>query len=171
MNNTEKRSKRPVFKQPLTKYEKIIELLAATGVLICLIILIFAWGIVPERIPTHFGASGMPDGWSGKEALFFLPIGVILLYLLLSVISRYPHTFNYPCKITEENAKVQYQNARYLIGLLKTEIIWSFAYIQWITIRVATGQAEGLGALYLPVFLVIIFGTIGVYFYKARKYK
>lgn len=168
---TIKKYKRPVIKLPLTKSEKILELVSGLGVLLNLILTIVAWEIVPDKIPTHFGGSGMPDSWSGKEALFLLPFGVILLYLLLSVVSKYPHTFNYPCKITEENAKAQYQIARSLLVFLKTEIIWSFTYIQWMTVQVAIGKAAGLGGIYLPIFLIIIFGTIGVYFYKAIKYK
>lgn len=166
-----KKMQRPVLQLPLTNCEKIFEILSIIGVILNLILPIAMWDTLPERIPTHFGASGIPDSWGGKGSLAFLPIGVILMYMLLSVVSRYPHTFNYPWRITEENAKVQYLNARKLIVFLKTEIIWSFTYIQWMTIQVALGKSSGLGNMFLCICLLIIFGTIGVYFYKARKHK
>jgi len=103
--------------------------------------------------------------------LLFLPLGGAFLYMLLTVVSRFPHTFNYPCKITQENAEVQYLLARYLLAFLKAEIIWVFVYIQWMTIQVALGKAAGLGLVFLPVFLVLIFGTIAVYFYKSYRCK
>lgn len=164
-----KAADRPIIKLPLTGYEKILEILSGLGVLFCVIITVAAWRIIPAEIPTHFGGTGTPDSWGGKESLVLLPVGSIILYALLTVINKYPHTFNYPWRITEENAKRQYLNARYLLALLKTEIILVFAYIQLMTILVALGKARGLGSLFLPVFLVIIFGTIGVYFYKARR--
>lgn len=171
MNEVGNKNKRPVLRLPLSNCEKVIEVLSAIGVLLIFLIVITSWESVPGRIPTHFGSSGLPDAWGGKGSLVFLPIVVLVLYLLLSIVSKYPHTFNYPLKITEENARVQYQNARHLMAFLKTEITWSFTYIQWKTIQVAFGKAEGLGNIYLPILLIVIFGTIGVYLYKAKQYK
>ncbi len=42
-------------------------------------------------------------------------------------------------------------------------IVWLFAYIQWKTIQVALGQADGLGSAFLPVFLVVLTAT-AIYF-------
>lgn len=171
MNGLKKKKKRPELSLPLTKYEKILEFLSGAAVLFNILFTIAVWGTLPESIPTHFGAAGTPDGWGGKGSLAFLAVGALLMYMLLTVVSRFPYTFNYPWKITEGNAQVQYQNARYLLAFLKTEVIGSFVYIQLGTIRVALGKAEGLGRTFLPVFLVLIFGTIGVYFYKSWKYR
>ena len=44
-----------------------------------------AWPRLPERIPTHFGASGLPDGWSAKSvaSVFLLPItGIVMAFIL-----------------------------------------------------------------------------------------
>lgn len=171
MKDSKNKKKIPVLKLPLTKYELIFETLSIIGLLLLLTLTIVSWSDLPERIPTHFGFSGNPDGWGGKGSLAFLPIIAFLMHMLLSVVSKYPHTFNYPWKITEENAKVQYKYARSLLISLKAETIWSFIYIQWATIRVAFGKATGLGILYLPIFMILMFGTLGVYFYKASKYK
>lgn len=171
MSDSKKKSKQPVLKLPLTNVEKVIEIISAIGIFLIFIIVIISWNNLPEKIPTHFGSSGAPDGWGGKASLVLLPIGTIFLYMIMSFASKYPHTFNYPWKITEDNAKDQYQIARYLMGFLKVEVIWSFTYIQWKTIQVALGKATGLGIIYLPITLISIFGTIAVYFYKAREYK
>lgn len=39
---------------------------------------------LPERIPTHYGASGMPDGWGGKGAALLLPLLQIGIYVLFA---------------------------------------------------------------------------------------
>jgi hypothetical protein len=56
-----------------------------------------------------------------------------------------------------------------MIVALKAEIILLFAYLQQQTIQVALGKAEGLGIAFLPIFLILIFGTVGIYFVKAYQ--
>lgn len=145
------------------------EVLSVMGVLFTFILIYQSWGILPDRIPTHFGFTGQPDAWGSKEHLFFLPVIALAMYLFLTIVSRFPHTFNYPIKITEENAATQYLMARHLVAILKLETIWLFAYIQWVTIEVALGKATGLSNLFLPIFMVVMLGTLVVYFYKARE--
>lgn len=164
-----KNNKRPVLKLPFTGWENGLEVLSVMGVLFTFILVYQSWGILPDRIPTHFGFTGQPDAWGNKGNLFFLPIGTVAMYLFLTIVSRFPHTFNYPVKITEENAITQYLLARYLTALLKVETIWLFAYIQWVTIEVALGKATGLSNLFLPIVMVVMVGTIIVYVYKARE--
>ena len=169
MSLSKKNNKRPVLKLPLTGWENGLEVLSVMGMLFTFILVYQSWGILPDRIPTHFGFTGQPDAWGNKESLFFLPLIALAMYLLLTIINRFPHTFNYPVKITEENAETQYIMARHLIAVLKVETIWLFAYIQWVTIEVALGKATGLNNLFLPVLMVVMLGTIVVYFYKARE--
>jgi hypothetical protein len=91
----------------------------------------------------------------------------VILYLMLTVANRYPHKFNYLWPITAQNAREQYRLARLLLVWLKAEVIILFTFLEWATIRVALGQAEGLGVIFLPVVLVVMFGTVGIYFYFA----
>lgn len=162
---------RPVLKLPLTNLEKVLELLAGIGVLLSIAFIIAKWNVIPAEVPSHFGPSGMPDDWSGKETLIFLVVLNLLLYLALTIVCRFPHIYNYPWKITAENAQDQYQIARYLMVFLKTEIVWLLLYIESIAMLVSLGIVEGMGKAFLPVFLVIIFGSLGAYFYLARKHK
>ncbi|MGR6835880.1 DUF1648 domain-containing protein [Syntrophomonas erecta] len=163
--------KRPFIKLPLTRWEIWLEVLSALGILMLLFLVWQSWGTLPDKIPSHFGITGQPDAWGNKSSLITLPIIAIATHLLLTIVSKYPHTFNYPAKITEENAEFQYLMARYLIAVLKVEIIWLFAYIEWIIIKVALGKTTGLGNLFLPVFLLVMLGTLGVYFYNTSKKK
>lgn len=91
------------------------------------------------------------------------------LYILLTVVSKFPHTFNFPWAITEENAERQYQIGRAMIGSLKTELVWLFTYIEFGVIQVALGKIKGLGMLFLPITLIIVFGTILIWVVKGYK--
>ncbi|MDF2988824.1 MAG: hypothetical protein K0R50_4334 [Eubacterium sp.] len=162
--------KRPILKIPLS-YLEILEIVSLSGIITIFLYLFIAWEQIPEKVPTHFGSSGLPDSWGGRGSLLFLAFLIIPLYSLLTIISKFPHIFNYLCEITEANARFQYQNTRTMIVLLKTELIFIFGYIEWKSIQVAVGKASGLGTAFLPVLLLVVFGTIGIYIYRTIKYK
>jgi len=164
-----KRSPRPVLQIPKSSLEIGLETAAALGLLMMFYVAIKSWPLLPETIPHHFGVSGKPDAWGDKWILWLLPGISLVLYVGLTILSRYPHIYNYPWPITEQNAAAQYHLARTMIVALKAEIILLFAYLQQQTIQIALGKAEGLGVAFLPIFLILVFGTIGIYFVKAYQ--
>jgi uncharacterized membrane protein len=167
-SNIWKTEKRPVLDIPLSSMEIIIEITAVLGMFFSIYIIIQSWAILPNTIPTHFGPSGKPDGWGGKESLLLLPgLGILLIYVPMTILNRFPHIFNYLRPITEQNARVQYYYARLFMSCLKVEIVWLFAYMSWRTVETALGKAEGMGLWSLPMILILIFGTIGIYIYKS----
>lgn len=158
---------RPVLDLPRNAFENALEFLGAMGLLFMFAMVAQYWANLPERIPSHFGISGLPDAWSGKGTLLILPVLSVVLYGGLTVLSRYPHIYNYAWPITPKNAAAQYRLARQLVIVLKTAIVWIFAYLDWQTIQTALGRAQGLGQTFLPIFLVVVFGSLGFYLYKA----
>jgi uncharacterized membrane protein len=120
----------------------------------------FVMKAAPATIPTHFNIQGVPDSYGGKASFIFLPIVGIVLYTLLA---RYPHIYNYPRPITQENSARQYRLARTLLLWLNLVVCWLFAYIQWGTIQAALHQTQGLfagvliGAITIPLFSVVFY--------------
>lgn len=167
MSTTTRREQRPVLDLPRSPSERAAEILAVLGILFSAFVLLQAWSDLPDRVPRHFGVSGEPDAWGSKWWLVGPLITMWFLYGLLTIINRYPHIFNYPVRITEENAARQYRLARSLLSWLKAELVWVFTYIIWAGIRVAQGKAMGLGIVFLPLFLLTIFGTLGIYFWRS----
>lgn len=169
--SSRKEKQRPVLELPLSGWEKGWELLALIGIFVLLFLVCQWWEVLPQRIPTHFGAGGEPDAWGSKSSLLIIAIVAIATYGLLTIFNRYPHTFNYLVEITEANAEEQYRMARQLMAVLKVEITWMFAYIQWIIIQIALGKASGLGSLFLLITMIVLLGSLGVYFYKVSRMK
>jgi len=57
--------------------------LILTSLLILLPVLagLLLWNTLPERIATHWGPDGQPDGWSGKSStVFFLPFLILAMH-------------------------------------------------------------------------------------------
>ena len=164
-----KTSKRPVLDLPRTPLELALELCAAGGIAFLAVVLLQAWPHLPPRIPTHFGISGRPDAWGGTDTLLIFPAVAGGLYVMFTIINRFPHTFNYPWPITERNAETQYLLARTMLTAVKAEVVWLMAYLQWITVGVALGRTEGLGGGLVLVFLPVLAATTALYFLKAYQ--
>ncbi|MGI6679205.1 MAG: DUF1648 domain-containing protein [Dehalobacterium sp.] len=160
---------RPVLEIPRTYEDWFLDVISIIGLILMASCLIYYWPILPSTIPTHFNASGVPDSWGGKSTLLLLPVGALVMYVLFFVINFFPHIYNYPWPITEKNARAQYRLARSLLGWMKAEIIWLFLYITWVTVLVALGRQDGMGPAFIFVSLGVIFGTVGVYFFRAAR--
>jgi len=141
--------------------------LVSTGLMLG--ILITYWPQLPAEIPTHFNFSGTPDSWGSKQSLFFLAGVGVILYVMMLIVSRFPHLYNYLVTITESNAEKQYRMAVTFMLTMANIVIWMFAFIMWQTIRVALGQSEGLGQQFVYVILLATLGTLVVYFIASLR--
>lgn len=138
------KTNQPRLKLPINEKEKFT---ALTGWLILTGMFVYtaaSYGLLPESIPTHFGPSGTPDNFGGRGSIWVLPVISFILTLLMTVLMRYPHTFNYMNTITEENAEYQYRLARMMLMSLAIYINLLFFMLQHSTIQVALGKSQGL---------------------------
>lgn len=163
--------KRPVLKLKYSTFEKILEVIALISLISAFVLTFIYWPRIPERIVTHFDLSGTPSSYGGKGSLIIMPVVGVALYLLITLLSKFPHSFNYIVDITEENASFQYRNARALMLCIKVEIMCMFACLQWSFIIESLESASSLGILFLPVFLIIIFGTLTYFVKRSVKNK
>lgn len=158
---------RPRIKLKLSSHDRVIEFLGLSFLIILIAIPLFYYNQLPESIPTHFNAAGEPDGYGGRASLFLLPATGTFMYILMTVLEFFPHIYNYPVTITPENAESQYRLATRLLRILKTVILILFSFISWMSIRSATGESEGLGKMFLPVFIILTFGVVIIYLVQA----
>src|SRR5699024_8221500 len=121
--------------------------------------LLFVWAPMPNEGPGHYNAGGEVERWGRKGVLWIVQVVGLVLWVGLSILEKFRHSHNYS-NLTEDNAEQQYKNSRLMLNFLKNEILLIFAYINWKNIQVAKGQAESVGIWFLPIFLIIIFGTL-----------
>ncbi len=159
------------IKPHYTKVEIILEIISISALLTFLIITFFIWPSVPQRIPTHFGWSGLPNIWGSKGMFPTMLYVTLFFFILLSILSRFPRAINFPIPISEEKSQSHLQLRFSLILWLKAELMLFTSYIGIQGIRVALGQSEGLGSYLTPIFLVILFSTIAIFIYRAYKLK
>ncbi|HMX41925.1 MAG TPA: DUF1648 domain-containing protein [Saprospiraceae bacterium] len=160
---------RPVLDLSITPADRLLDVLAAVTLLALLLLPAYWYEWLPERIPHHFDALGQADRWGSKAGIWVLPALGVGLYLLLTLLNRAPHRFNYISRITPENAAYQYRNATTMIRVLRLLILSVFLYITWSSISIAQGadsRSVGRGIL-----LLVLLIEAAAIFFVARSWR
>lgn len=113
---------------------------------------------------SHCDRFARVDGFCMRELpsnTFVLPIVATSVYLLITVLSAFPSTFHYPVRVAPESLPRVQEQTRKLISWIKVEMVCFFVYIQWSMIQAARSREFRMSPLMVPVFLVVVFGTVG----------
>lgn len=171
MNTWSEKRNRPKIKIGLTLFDLIIEIAGLATVLGMWIMVLFAYSKLPEIIPTHFDAAGVANDFGKKSSIFLLPAIAIVLFACMTVLSMFPHTFNYPVKITENNAFLQYRNVVRMIRCLKLAVVLLFEFIVIQTIRIANGKSDDFSVWFVFLIIGLMFLIMGYFIVNLLKYK
>ena len=144
---------RPVLKLQLNTTDYALEAIAILGIISLWVLAVVSYSSLPDSISTHFNISGQADDWGNKASVFILPVIGILVFTGISILSKFPHIFNYPVKVTEENALQLYTKSVRIIRILKALVVILFLFIKWQVCKSAE-KAE-IHAWFLPAVLII----------------
>lgn len=162
---------RPKINLELTSTDRIIEIAGWLAMAFIWIITLFHFRNLPEIIPSHFNAAGEADGFGPRASIFILPVTGSLVFIGLTILNRFPHVFNYPVKITPENAAKQYTMATRMIRFLKLSILVIFSIVVYMSSYAAIHQTNSIGIWILPSMMIIIFVPLGYYIFKSFRNK
>ncbi|WP_101909636.1 DUF1648 domain-containing protein [Marasmitruncus massiliensis] len=126
--------------------------------------LMMGWDSIPNKIPTHFNAAGIPDGWGGKGTLLTLLGICLLIYLLITVVLFVPKMWNVPVTITAANEQFVYGNMSRMLSTIKLSITGCFTYI-----NIRSAQGGSLGAWFMIIFLLAMFGSMAYYILRTVR--
>ena len=162
----DKRTRVPIN---LTKTDYLFEIIGVIGIICLFALPIYFFNDLPYQIPKHYNALGKVDSFGNHGLIWLLPVIGLVLYIGLTVLNKFPFAFNYPTKVTNENAERLYTLGTRTIRLLKVVVILSFAFLNFKTIEIALNRATEIGKFYLPIFLTVLAILIGTMIYKMTK--
>lgn len=123
-----------------------------------LFLLVLMWGFtlihfndLPEEIPIHYNAKGVPDGFDTRIHIWGLPLIATLLFLLLGGLQKRTGI-----------QKIELQ----LLQWMQLLILGTFTYIQLQTFFVAVNKSNGLGGWFLPT---VVIGFLAPIFWVIKK--
>jgi uncharacterized membrane protein len=113
---------------------------------------------LPETIATHFNLKGEADGFGSKETIWLLPILNMVLYYGKTLLTTKvkPWHYNYPTKVTKQNAPKLYAGAINMMVWVNVSIAVLFLLITVHTILISKNvTAISLGWLILPMVVIL----------------
>lgn len=161
-------------------YPAWLEMVPLSLVMLAVIYIAYHYQALPPTIPSHFGASGAPDDWSGKASILVLPVLDILVWLtiaglniLLLVLPDDPGKYMNISRIQKEMLgqarleEVRTGIARLML-LLNMLCCGMIAYMTVGQVDTALGQANGMGPWTWAFFIAIIAVSIWMMIYGSR---
>jgi uncharacterized membrane protein len=143
------------------------ELIAVFGLLSAIFAVVFNYRDLPQRIPTHFDATGIANGWGDKSALWALVGIACVLYLGFTLVRFIPAKFiNVPVRAEQRAAAIPV--ALEMLAWLKAETACIFAYIIVSIVSIAQARSLGLSPWFMPLTMIVLFATIAFYLTRMR---
>ena len=159
---------KPVLDIPKTLLEKTLDGITGIIYLVGIIYTVVVWNQLPDQIPAHYNGLGEVDRWGSKWELIILPVIAALLAVFMTFLEKHPEWHNY-MKLKENNIEFQYKNSRLMMNVLKNECVLLFTFLTYKTEQIAMGNTDTIGTAVLPIFLVVIFGSMAYYIIRSLK--
>ncbi|MHC6180016.1 DUF1648 domain-containing protein [Clostridium sp. JNZ X4-2] len=148
------------------KYDIIVNFLSLLSLAGAVIFLIVSWETIPAEIPGHYNAAGEVDKITDKSSLIVLLAVGWIMFVGLSIVEKFPQIWNAGMQVTDQNKEKVYRILKTMIGTIKLSLALVFSYL---TIYSTTGK--NLSSLFLPVLLILVFGSMGFFVFQLRKGK
>ncbi len=159
---------RPRLQITETESDKIWNRIALIGIIGLWLFAIYAFVVLPETVPIHFGLDGNANNWGNKITLFIFPVLATIFYFSLGKLATVPHIYNYGSTLTEENAYAHYSLAAKLIRVMRACLTLIFIFCDVDIYFAATETNPTTTGWLLPV--IIGFAIVPNIWYLYRSY-
>ena len=146
------------------RYDIIVNIVCMGLLVGILIYLGLSWNSLPEKIPGHYNAAGVIDRWGNKGELLITPIVAWIMYIGLTALEKYPQIWNTGVQVTDQNKERVYRILKNLIGTEKLLMVAVFIFI-----TINSSLSKPLPIWFLPIFLLLVFGSIILFIIKLVK--
>ncbi|SHJ69924.1 DUF1648 domain-containing protein [Parasporobacterium paucivorans] len=146
------------------KYDVFAEIVCLVLLIGVWIYLFLNWSTIPDEISGHYNAAGEIDRIGRKGELLVLPIISWLMYLGMTAIGSFPQIWNTGVTVTEENKERVYRVLKNMLSTLKLILAAVFVYL-----TINSSKSIPLPMQFLPVFLILMFGSIIFFIIKLVR--
>ncbi len=141
----------------------IMNIIGALALLGSTLFIIIMWSQLPDQIPTHYNFAGEADGYGSKGSLIFLLVIAWFVFILITVLMKFPNTWNMPVKVTAENRTRLYGISRGMLETVKLLTALMFAFM-FINAAIATPLPQFIMiAMVAAILLAVISGIFLMY--------
>ncbi len=110
---------RPNLKIKPDWLDYLIEICSIVILIVIVVLVLINYSALQDNIPTHYNIKVAVDSYGSKDTIWIYPSVALLFYVGLSIVLKYPHQFNYPITITDQNVRKVYKSGILIIRLVK----------------------------------------------------
>lgn len=150
---------------------RIADSLTALSVVLMLAMISLAWPGLPEEVPIHFNASGLPGKYSHRITLFLLPGVTALAAGFTKLLAGQPNLMNYPVKVTPENQGPLYRESLLLASsiIALTALLMLALTAEILQVARQASTSASLSAVWL--YLLLITGAVFWSYRRMLRYQ
>lgn len=148
----------------MKRINTVSNIICAGFILTMTLMLVFNWNNLPDRVPTHFTFTGVPDGYGSRSALIWELVVALAVFLLITIAQKFPGSWNFPVRITAENKGREYMLASIMLNVVKVMTVVLFflsmlkaMFIGFPTWPITLGVAAMLASVSGGIILMIKF--------------
>jgi hypothetical protein len=144
----------------------ILEAIALVCLFAMFVYIAIHWNDLPNHVPPHV----VPRHVGAKTGLLILPCLALVLYILLTIQSRFPGSMKLRFGI-DRNDPAVVRIITEMLSMVKVIVVVTFAYILWVSIQLALGRTQGLGVAFMPFAVGAATLVPLLYLLKLRRYR
>lgn len=140
-------------------FYRILTVITGLLLLASTIFVIVSWSNIPDSIPTHFNFAGEADAYGGKGALVGMMVIAWVMFIGMTVLMKFPNTWNMPVKVTAENKNRLYAITRAMLEIIKVLTTLLFI-ILFVSIAIAASIPQWIIIVILAAIIITcVIGT------------
>ncbi|MBQ0769281.1 MAG: DUF1648 domain-containing protein [Bizionia sp.] len=146
---------RPKLKIDGDKTDRVLEALTLLSLVFSFAFIGYYYSELPDRVPAHFGLDGEVNRYDEKSMIWLIPMLLSAICFGIYKLNKHPYLYNYPIKITQENAKKHYNGASKIIRYINLSIALICAVITYEIVNIALKNTNSF-SLFSNYFLILI---------------
>ncbi len=143
---------RPSLKVTPEPVDILMDRISLVLLVLVFLVPVLSWTGLPSQVPIRFDIEGAASATSGRAAVWILPFTALFIFVMFHYMNKAPHLFNYPVRITPENARFHYKKATRMTRIINLVCMVMFLFITWSTVQSATHGSN----LYVPVMIILL---------------
>ena len=124
------------------------------------------WTQMPDQIPLHYDFAGNVTDYGGKAAIIPILAVTWFVFILMTVLVKFPRVWNIPVTVTKENFERVYGITRGMMEVVKFEAI-----LLMIVTIISTVKGSEFPVSLMTVLMVVIMLTVVIGLYLLFKNK
>ena len=164
-------NERPRIQIPQTSTDRWLDAISYLLLILLIVYPVHLYSILPEPKTIQDDLAQQLNPLKSKALILILPALGVFLFIMLTILLRFPHMYNYPEKVTEQNALSLYSAGVRFMRIMRIWVLFIFILIVRGSMGIALNRQDEFVRLILPFVFLFTAMLIIYVFIKLLRIK